>query len=70
MTIEQCYQQIGGNYAEVCGRLPSQRLVEKFARKFLDDQSYTELVAAMGETALPLTVVRSVNSPPSTAHQT
>ena len=47
MSIEQCYQQIGGNYAEVCGRLPSQRLVEKFARKFLDDQSYTELVAAM-----------------------
>ena len=47
MTIEQCYQEMGGNYAEVCGRLPSQRLVEKFVRKFLDDQSYTELTAAM-----------------------
>ena len=47
MTIEQCYQEMGGNYAEVCGRLPSQRLVEKFVRKFLDDQSYAELTAAM-----------------------
>ena len=47
MTIEQCYQVMGGNYTEVCGRLPSQRLVEKFVRKFLDDQSYAELTAAM-----------------------
>ena len=47
MTIEQCYQEMGGNYAEVCGRLPSQRLVEKFVRKFLEDQSYAELTAAM-----------------------
>lgn len=47
MTIEQCYQQMGGNYAEVCGRLPSQRLVEKFVRKFLDDQSYAELASAI-----------------------
>ena len=47
MTIEQCYQEMGGSYAEVCGRLPSPRLVEKFVRKFLDDQSYAELTAAM-----------------------
>ena len=47
MTIEQCYQKMGGNYTEVCGRLPSQRLVEKFVRKFLDDRSYAELTAAM-----------------------
>lgn len=47
MTIEQCYQEMGANFAEVCGRLPSQRLVEKFARKFLDDQSYAQLTEAM-----------------------
>ena len=47
MTIEQCYQEIGGNYAEVCSRLPSQKLVEKFVRKFLDDQSYAQITAAM-----------------------
>lgn len=47
MTIEQCYEEMGGSYAEVCGRLPSQRLVEKFALKFLDDQSYAQLCQAM-----------------------
>ena len=47
MTIEQCYQEVGGSYAEVCGRLPSPRLVEKFVRKFLDDQSYAALTTAM-----------------------
>ena len=47
MTIEQCYQEMGGNYAEVCGRLPSPQLGEKFVRKFLDDQTYAELTAAM-----------------------
>ena len=39
MTIEQCYQEMGGNYAEVCGRLPSQKLVEKFALVIHDDVS-------------------------------
>lgn len=47
MTIEQCYQEMGGSYSEVCSRLPSQKLVEKFVRKFLDDQSYAQLTAAM-----------------------
>ena len=44
MTIEECYQELGGNYAEVCTRLPSPRLVEKFVGKFLDDRSYETLV--------------------------
>ncbi|MDY3225645.1 MAG: Hpt domain-containing protein [Candidatus Faecousia sp.] len=47
MTIEQCYQAMGGSYDEVSGRLPSKRLVEKFARKFLDDQSYSQLRQAL-----------------------
>ena len=47
MTIEECYREIGGNYAEVSGRLPSKRLIEKFAIKFLDDQSYAQLSQAM-----------------------
>ena len=28
MTMEECYQKLGGNYAEVSERLPSLRLVE------------------------------------------
>ena len=41
MTIEQCYNAIESNYEEVLGRFAGNKmLVEKFARKFLDDPSY------------------------------
>lgn len=43
MTIEQCYQEMGGNYAEVSGRLPSLRLIEKFVGRFLEDGSFETL---------------------------
>lgn len=49
MTIEQCYAEMGGNFAEVCGRLPSQRLVEKFVTKFPDDPSYPQLCQAIAD---------------------
>ena len=40
MTIEQCYSAIESNYEEVLGRFAGNKmLVEKFARKFLDDPS-------------------------------
>lgn len=45
MTIEQCYQALGGNYAEVSSRLPSARLIEKFVGKFLEDPSFDTLCA-------------------------
>ncbi len=47
VTIEECYQLLGGNYAEVMTRLPSVKLVEKFAVKFLGDDSYDTLVREM-----------------------
>ena len=47
MTMEECYQQLGGNYAEVSARLPSLRLVEKFVGKFREDKSFEMLCAAM-----------------------
>ena len=43
MTMEQCYHALGGNYAEVCTRLPSARLVEKFVCKFLEDPTFDTL---------------------------
>lgn len=43
MNIEECYQALGGNYAEVSSRLPSQRLIEKFIGKFLEDESFDTL---------------------------
>ena len=47
MPIEESYQELGGSYAEVCTRLPSPRLVEKFAAKFLEDQSFETLCKEM-----------------------
>lgn len=47
MTIQECYQSLGGNFAEVQQRLPSDRLVKRFITKFLDDGSYAELSQAM-----------------------
>ena len=43
MTIEECYQEMDGNYAEVSKRLPSTRLIEKFIVKFLEDGSFETL---------------------------
>lgn len=47
MTIEQCYEQLHGDYAQVIQRLPSPALVERFIGKFLDDGSFSELMSAM-----------------------
>ena len=47
MTIQECYQKLGGDFAQVEKRLPSVSLVRKFITKFLDDGSFSELCRAM-----------------------
>lgn len=47
MTIEECYERMGGDYDQVLKRLPSAGLVKKFITKFLDDGSFAELNSAM-----------------------
>ena len=47
MTIQECYQSLGGNFAEVQQRLPSDRLIKRFVTKFLDDESFAQLTRAM-----------------------
>ena len=47
MTIQECYEMMGGAYAQVAARLPSARLIERFIVKFLDDDSYSKLCSAM-----------------------
>ena len=49
MTIQECYDMMGGSYEEVLGRLYSQALVEKFVGKFLADQSFQRLDATLAE---------------------
>lgn len=47
MTLKECYAAMGGDYDEVIGRLRSERLVQKFVLKFLDDGSYDLLCSSM-----------------------
>lgn len=47
MTIQECYKALEGNYDDVMGRLRSDRLVQKFVLKFLDDGSYDLLCDSM-----------------------
>ena len=47
MTIRECYQKLGGEFAQVEKRLPSVSLVRKFIIKFLDDDSFSMLCHAM-----------------------
>ena len=39
MTVKECYEQMGADYEGVLGRLRSEVLIKKFAKKFLDDGS-------------------------------
>lgn len=47
MTLQECYAALGGDYASVRGRLPSDRMVQKFVLKFLNDGSYDLLLRSM-----------------------
>lgn len=49
MTIQECYQQFGGDFDEVKKRLPSEALIKKFIAKFLNDGSFPDLKAAFAE---------------------
>ena len=49
MTIQECYQQLGGDFAQAEKRLSSGKLVERFLAKFLDDSSFSELCIAMDQ---------------------
>ena len=47
MSLRTCYEALGGNFDAVIGRLPSERLVQKFTLKFLDEGSFDELMVAI-----------------------
>lgn len=55
MTLEECYNESGADYADVLKRLGDAALVEHFALKFLSDASFEMLEKALtigdGETA-------------------
>lgn len=47
MTIEQCYEKLGGSFAQVCRRLPGRGFVERFFVRYLEDDSAQLLDAAV-----------------------
>ena len=47
MTLAECYAALGGNYEDVLARLRSERLVQKFVLKFLDDGSFDTLCQSL-----------------------
>lgn len=49
MTLQKCYEKIGGNYEEVLGRLTKEERIEKFMLRFLEDVSYDGLCSALEE---------------------
>lgn len=49
MTLQECYNAFGGDYADVAARLRSERLVKKFVLKYLDDGSFDLLCKSMAE---------------------
>ena len=49
MTLQECYAAREGDYQGVLGRLTSERMVQKFVLKFLNDGSYDLLLRSMAE---------------------
>ena len=47
MTLQDCYAAMGADYQSVLSRLRSERLVQKFVLKFLDDGSYDLLCSSL-----------------------
>ncbi len=47
MTIKEVYAQIRGNFAEAKGRLMTPERIERFAKRFLNDQTYEQLEAGI-----------------------
>ena len=39
MTLQECYEKLGGDYAAVSARLPSEKFIQKYVLKFADDKT-------------------------------
>ena len=49
MTIRECYDELGLDFDAVLSRLVNEKLVQKFALKFLDDPSFGQLETALAD---------------------
>ena len=49
MTVEELYNEIGGNYDEAIGRMMSDAFVERFIVKFLDDDTCANIMVSWSD---------------------
>lgn len=49
MTLKECYEAMEGDYEGTMGRMPSERLIQKYVLKFPADPSFESLKRAMEE---------------------
>ena len=49
MTLKECYAAMGSDYDDVMGRLRTERIVQKFVLKFVDDKSFELLQKSLEE---------------------
>lgn len=50
MNVEQCYKAMGSDYQNVLNRFgQSEAMVKKFARRFLQDPSFSELETSLAQ---------------------
>lgn len=47
MTIQECYDAMGGDYQDVLARLRSAERIQRFLYKILEDKSFDTLTRAM-----------------------
>lgn len=49
MTLEEFYQAVGGSYKEVIERIPSEDMVLRFVRRFVEDTTFSDWQTAQKE---------------------
>lgn len=53
MTVRECYEAMGANYADVEGRLRTEERIQKFLLRVLNDTSYDLLCSSIEERNMP-----------------
>lgn len=49
MKLQECYIKFGGDYDDVFSRLRTEERIDKFIRRFLDDESFKLLSDSLGK---------------------
>lgn len=49
MTLRETYESIQGDFDGLVGRVMGEARAERFSMKFLNDQSYSQLMEALGQ---------------------